>query len=208
MRLLTVTPNVALDRTLTVPGWRKGSIMRTDQTLARAGGKGLNVVRAANALGLAATAVGALGGPTGRHIAAEAEQEGLDTSWTWLDQGDSRTCLIVVDPDEPSATVINEVGPTLTANDWTRLAALVRQAAGQADVTAFCGSLPPGVSGGIFGALLDDLMADGRALIVDSSGEALTEALSRPLWLVKVNRKELSAALGEPLPSPSEAADA
>lgn len=206
MRLLTVTPNVALDRTLTVPGWQKGSIARTDQTLTRAGGKGLNVARAADALGLAATAMAALGGPTGKHIEAVAEEEGLDAQWIWLEQGESRTCLILVDPDEPSATVINEVGPMLTADDWARLAALVRRTASQADVTAFCGSLPPGVSAAAFGTLLDDLMADGRALAVDISGEALAEALRRPLWLVKVNKQELGAAVGQDLSTPERAA--
>lgn len=199
MRLLTVTANAAVDRTLTVPGWRKGEIARTDEILLRAGGKGLNVARAAASLGLAVTAVGLLGGATGEQIHALAAAEGLDTRWAWLEAGESRTCLILVDPDEPSATVLNEAGPTVTVRDWEQFAALTRLEAGRADVTAICGSLPPGVGGERLGAFLDALLAEGRAVAVDGSGGVLAEALRRPLWMVKANGEEFSAVVGQPV---------
>lgn len=199
MQLLTVTPNVALDRTLTLRAWQKGAISRTDQILPAAGGKGLNVARAALQLGLGVAAAGLLGGATGRQVAALVEREGIEGHWVWLPEGETRTCLILVDADEPSATVINEAGPQITTDAWHELEALVVRESARADVTAFCGSVPPGIPAATFGATLDELNRLGRAVAVDSSGDTLREALDRPVWMVKVNQEELATALGRPL---------
>lgn len=205
MRLLSVTPDVALDRTLTVRGWRKAAIARTDQVLESAGGKGVNVARAAGTLGLAATIVGVLAGRTGEHIRTLAEAEDLDTRWVWLGQGQSRVCTILVDPDDPPATIICEAGPTLAENDWRQMVTRVRDEAAQSDVTTICGPLPAGIGASALGALLDTLMADGRALAVDSSGEALVEAIRRPIWLVKATHEALGEVLGKTLSTPESA---
>jgi 1-phosphofructokinase family hexose kinase len=202
MQLLTVTPNVALDRTLTLAGWQKGAISRTDQILVAAGGKGLNVARAALCLGLGVTAAGLLGGATGQMVARLAEAEGIEGRWMWLPAGETRTCLILIDQDEPSATVINEAGPTISPESWAELEALVVRESARADVTAFCGSVPPGIEPAAFGRTLDRLNDLGRALAVDSSGPTLREALHRPVWMVKVNHEELGLVLGQTLDTP------
>ncbi len=205
--LLSLTPNPAIDRTLIVPGFRAAEVSRVVEKHDAAGGKGLNVVRVARALGLPARACGPLGGEAGRRIAALAAAEGLETAWSWLAEGESRVCVLVVDPAVPDTLVINERGPQVSAADWAALAATVRAAADDASACAISGSLPPGVMVAQFVELLDALLAIGP-LYLDTSGQALAAALELPLALLKVNGHELGEALGRTITTPAEAHEA
>src|SRR5689334_9541185 len=103
--ILCVTPNPALDHTMTVPGLRLGEVARATQSFMAAGGKGLNVARVVTALGDAALCAGFLGGHSGRLLADLAEREGLPAAWTWF-VGETRTSTILYDPQGSDATVI------------------------------------------------------------------------------------------------------
>jgi 1-phosphofructokinase len=205
--LLSLTPNPAIDRTLIVPGFRAAEVTRVAERHDVAGGKGLNVVRVARALGFPARACGPLAGETGRRIAALAAAEGLDTAWSWLAEGESRICVLVVDPSVPDTLVINERGPWIGAADWAALAATVRAATSAASACAISGSLPPGATVEQFVELLAALAA-ARPLFLDTSGAALAAALELPLALLKVNAQELGEALGRTIATAAEARDA
>ena len=205
--LLSLTPNPAIDRTLIVPGFRAAEVTRVAEMRDVAGGKGLNVVRVARTLGVPVRACAPLGGASGRRIAALAAAEGLDGRWSWLEDGESRTCLIVLDPAVPDTLVINERGPQITADDWERLAALVHTEATGATAVAVSGSIPPGATVEQLIALLRGLTGYVPVLL-DTSGAPLVAALDLPLALLKVNAHELGDALGTPIATPAEACDA
>src|SRR3954447_17068017 len=63
--ILCVTLNPCLDKTLTVPAWRPGDLVRGTAVREVVGGKGNNVARALARLGRAACPVTFLGGPVG-----------------------------------------------------------------------------------------------------------------------------------------------
>ncbi len=206
-RLLCVNPNVSIDRTLVVPGFRHGAVWRAQRVLAVCGGKGLNVARVAQRLGRRAMCCGFLAGPTGRVAAALAEREGLAAHWTWV-EGDSRTCVMIVDTDGGGdgggdggeATVINEPGPPVTAAGWQHLAGDVTEQAAHAGTVCLCGSLPPGVPAGGFAGLIRDLGMAGVPVWVDTSGAALAEAADSAPAGLKVNAAEVGHLLGRPVP--------
>lgn len=204
--LLIITPNPALDRTMVFAGLRLGSIHRTDHVLVAAGGKGLNVARAARTLGQAAMVCAPLGGHTGEQVAHLAAEEGLLGRWTSMRSGETRTCVLLVDPLAEDATVLNEVGPPLTLADWADLSSDVLDSAASADLCLLSGSLPQGIAAGRLGDLLAELTARGRRTIVDSSGAALAAAVATRPYGVKVNRDELGALLGRSVANPSDAA--
>lgn len=206
--LLIITPNPALDRTMVFPGLRLGTVRRTDSVLVAAGGKGLNVARAARTLGQAAMVCAPLGGHTGEHVAHLAAAEGLLGCWTSMRAGETRTCILVVDPLGEDATALNEAGPPLGAADWADFMADVLDSSASADLCLLTGSLPQGVAAGRLGDLLADLGARGRRTIVDSSGAALAAAVAARPYGVKVNRDELGALLGHAVSNPPEAATA
>jgi len=193
--ILCITPNPAVDRTLTVPGIRLGEVSRAAHALVAAGGKGLNVARVARAFGAEARCAGFLGGHSGRLVAELAGREGLCGGWTWID-GETRTCVIIVDPRGGEATVINEVGPEVTPEDWARLTAQVLREAETAEHVCLSGSLPPGSTTESYATLLRGLRDAGRTVWVDTSGVALAAALTVETVGIKVNGAEAGAIVG------------
>jgi 1-phosphofructokinase family hexose kinase len=206
--LLTVTSNPAVDRTLHVPRLVAGAVHRAAEVGLTAGGKGLNVTRAARGLGLEVLATGPLAGHSGRLVAELAAREGLAADWHWLDSGETRASLLLTH-EHGDATVINEPGPRIEPAAWRRFAAHVLALAGRARAVALSSSMPPGVPPRAPGELARALATDGRAVYLDTSGAALAAALEEPGGLcVKVNRAELAEALGLELPEPSAIVEA
>lgn len=206
MHVLCVTPNVAVDRTLRVPGFRPGGVWRAEDSTAACGGKGINVARAVFRLGHFATCSGILGGDSGRLAAARAEAEGLEAVWTWAD-GETRTCVIIAG-DDGETTVINEPGPAVSRGAWARFEHDAQRAAAHAAVVCISGSVPPGcLPGGMFG-LVAALSGEAASLWVDSSGEALAEAIEAGAGGIKVNGAEATALLGRSIVTAVGAASA
>jgi 1-phosphofructokinase family hexose kinase len=206
--LLIITPNPALDRTMVFPGLRLGTVRRTDNVLVAAGGKGLNVARVARTLGQPAMVCAPLGGHTGEQVAHLAAEEGLLGRWTSLSAGETRTCVLVVDPLAEDATALNESGPPLDPADWADFTADVLDTSASADLCLLAGSLPPGIAAGQLGDLLAELRSRGRRTIVDSSGAGLAAAVAARPYGVKVNCDELGVLLGRTVGAPPEAAAA
>lgn len=205
--ILCVTPNPALDRTSVVEHFTPGKVFRAQSSMGAAGGKGVNVARAIGMLGGDATCAGFVGGNTGRFIAELAEHEGLKSSWTWID-GETRTCIIIADPNTGEATVVNEKGPTVTHDDWTRLNTHVTYAASEADCICFSGSLPPASPVEAFTALVAKLRAQGKRLWVDTSGEALAASRAIKGIGIKINGDEIGEILGKAVDDAASAANA
>jgi 1-phosphofructokinase family hexose kinase len=206
--LLIITPNPALDRTLVIPGMQPGGVHRAERVLVAAGGKGLNVARAARTLGQPLRVCAPLGGLSGQMFAHLAHEEGFAGRWSWYAAGETRTCVLVVDPQADDATALNEPGVPLTADDWQAFVAVALAAADDAALVSISGSIPPGIAPTDYAALLHALAQAGKRAIVDTSGAVLHAALEARPYAVKVNGSELGAALGMPVASVDEAAAA
>jgi 1-phosphofructokinase family hexose kinase len=205
--IVAVTPNAAVDRTLVVPGYGRGGVFRTTEQVIAAGGKGINVARAAVVLGAQAVCAGFIAGHSGRLLTDLLRREGLPARWTALDPEDgreTRTCVILVDPASHQVTVVNEHGPAVTADDWARLTVEVTDLAGGASAVTLSGSLPPGSPLDAYAALIGSITASGTPIWVDASGAALQAALL-PGVRIKVNYDEAAVALGLSIPDSLEA---
>lgn len=205
MKLLCITPNPALDRTLTVPGFHDGAIFRTSTVLMAAGGKGLNVARAARILGAESLCVCPLRGHTGRLVAELAEREGMRGAWTWL-EGETRTCTIIV--NEEGATVVNETGSNIPPQAWAQFHADVLTQAVNCDTICLSGSFPPGITEANCGDLIQALVASGKPVWVDSSNMALRSALAVEGVNIKVNDEEIGVVLEKTVSGVDAAIDA
>jgi 1-phosphofructokinase family hexose kinase len=204
MTILCVTPNVAIDRTLSVRGFTAGGVWRAWAAGAAAGGKGLNVARALLKLGSPMRCAGPLGGWAGRWVAELAEEEGLPARWTWI-AGETRTSVIVVG-DGGETTVINEPGPVLGEQEWEHFTADVGDAAYEAVAVCISGSFPPGApTGGLARLIAAAGHAGARPVWVDTSGAALAEAVAAASAGIKINAEEAGELLGRPVREPAEA---
>jgi 1-phosphofructokinase family hexose kinase len=194
--ILCVTFNPAIDRTMVVPDFAKGGVFRPRQTVVAPGGKGVNVARAVRILGGEPLCAGFLGGFSGRFFENMLREEGLQGRWTWLTDGEMRTCVILADPDRGFTTVINEPGPSVVAADWARLRDDVLQASAAVDFVSLSGSLPPGSPIEAFVGLVGDLVAAGKHVWVDTSGAPLQAVPRMPGVAIKVNDEEAGALTG------------
>lgn len=203
--LLCVTPNPAIDRTAVVPGLSLDQVNRASSVLVAAGGKGVNVARAAQTLGEAVLCAGFVGGQPGSLFTTLAEREGLLGQWTPI-AGDTRSCMILIDPVQSQNTVINERGPTVSRDDWDRLVTTVLEHASDASAVCLCGSAPPGTPLPCYTELLARLRQRNITVWVDVAGEPLELARQTGGICLKINRDEASALSGRPLPSLADVA--
>lgn len=188
-----ITPNPAIDRTLILERLRVGTVHRVSSSIQTAGGKGLNVARAAFAMGADVVSLGPIGGVSGETLAALALDEGIRGAWTWV-RNETRMCVIVVSSDGES-TVLNEVGPFLSESEWSGFMADVSTTCRSASHVTISGSLPPNQGQQAMISLIKSASIGGAAVWVDTSGEWLEKAISQGVS-IKINHEEAAAVLG------------
>jgi len=201
--ILTVTLNVALDRTVAVPRMALGNRHRVVDSRRAAGGKGVNIARALKALGEPVIATGLAAGPTGARI-----RELLDAEQVLHDfievAGDSRTNLAVVDPTSGEQTEINERGPTVAAEDLDRFTERLLYLASGARYCVIAGSLPPGAVPDHYATLISALRAAGVPTLLDTDGEPMRLGLRAQPAMVVPNVAEAEEAVGYEFTEPGD----
>nr|BFE57293.1 1-phosphofructokinase family hexose kinase [Dactylosporangium thailandense] len=192
-RLLVVGLATSLDRYAWLPQTRLGAINRPREILVQAGGKGLNAARAAAGLGVRVRSVSLVGGETGRTVRALAGE--LDVRF--VDSGaETRQCLCLLD-DAGVLTEVYEPVPPVPPTVWPVLRDVLAgeiTALEPGDLVAVSGRVPPGLPVDALAQIVDLAAAREVAVVVDSDGPALIEAVRRGPALVKVNAHEAAAA--------------
>jgi 1-phosphofructokinase family hexose kinase len=194
--MLIAGPNLTIDRTGTLAELRPGAVLRFATMEVTPGGKGVNVARAAQALGVPAVLVGFVPGRIGAAAAAMIEAEGLALRGVPA-SGELRATTVVMEPSGRT-TVINEPGPRLGAGEWHAYEAETADAlaAGAHGALVCSGSVPPGVPGDAYGRLVELARGRGVRALVDTSGDALAGALAAHPDVVLPNLGEAEQLLG------------
>lgn len=197
-RLVCVSLNAAIDKIASVDRLRLGEIHRPALLSVVPGGKALNVARAAARLGLPVRALAVLGGHAGDWMEAALRARAIDVRVVRI-VDETRTCLSVLDASTGVLTEFYEPGLTLDAAGWATVegafaAELADDPSGALIVLA--GSLPPGAPVDGYARLTVASAQAGARTVVDADRGALDAALTARPWLVKVNAREASAAVG------------
>lgn len=205
--IVTVTPNPSIDRTLRVPVLRRGEVVRATATTAEAGGKGINVARALDEMGVPAIAIAPASDATRAQLGALLAGHPA-MRFVPID-GEIRTNLSLTEPDG-TVTKVNEPGPTLGATVAARLlddVAAVIASIEAADWVVGCGSLSPGLADTFYGELASRIPGHVRVAI-DADRGALRAAIGGRVQLVKPNRIELEELVNRPLTTLGDVHDA
>lgn len=198
-RVLTVTLNAAVDVTYRVDGYTLGQVHLAQGMMRAAGGKGNNVARVLASLGHQVVATGFAGGHNGQVMAEDLRQRGVETAFVPI-EGESRTCITVVDPVGRTDTHLREPGPSLTEADGDRLLDQFRRLVAGCEFAVISGSLPPGLPDDFYAELVSSAYRTAQVrCIVDAAGEALAGVLPAQPYMVKPNIEELSEWAGRPL---------
>lgn len=206
-RLVSVAANPAIDRLVGVERLVPGTIHRPDLVVAVPGGKGLNVARAAHALGADVVAAGILAGHAGRWVASTLATAGVDGRFAWT-PGETRTATSVADRSAGTLTELYERGTPIDAAAWRELEAIVGNLLREEEsIVTMAGSLPPGAPADAYARLVRLAEAAGAASVVDAGDAALEAAVAAGPWLVKINAAEAAGVLGRPV-GPADAEEA
>jgi 1-phosphofructokinase family hexose kinase len=192
--MLIVTPNPCLDITVRVAALVPGTVSRARTTTTMAGGKGVNVARAARALGEADVRFAALlPRQDGTRYAELLAAEGIGMLPIDV-EGVTRVATIVLE-DSGRVTVINGRGADIDSADWQRFRGLVEAALRPDDVLVCSGSLPPGVPVDAYGQLTRIAHAAGALAVVDAAPGVLAAALPAGPDVVSPNLAEAEGLL-------------
>ena len=200
-QVLTVCLNPTLQRTVTLgSALRVGDVNRATSVLTTASGKGVNVARVLEQLGVCALHLcqAHATAPTAARFLALASAD--DVHVTAVDPGtdaDVRCCTTLVDTSTRTATEIVEPGARVAPETPTRvLAALETVLATHAHslrAVVISGSAAPGFAPAHIAALAHAARAHGLLVVLDVRGADLAACLACRPDIVKPNATELAA---------------
>ena len=130
--IYTLTLNPAVDRELTVPDIVYDSVLRASKSQVDFGGKGFNVSRLLQRLGVQSTAVGFLGGKAGEILQEGLQSLGIGVDFVWI-SGETRTNISIVTPTGGHYIKVNEKGPVIEADKQAELIEKIRMLARPGD---------------------------------------------------------------------------
>ena len=191
--ILTVTPNVAVDRTASVDSLGFDRVLRPEELVVLPGGKGINVARAAHTLGAEVTTTGIVGDSIGDWFIAALEDEGLAPRFV-TDQHEPRTTYVVVDR-HAKTLLLYEQGAAASVEAQVALVGLLTdELIPGSDQIVISGSLPPGWEPASLTGIVDACHRQRRPCLVDTSGAALRTVLDAHPDVVKVSATEAREA--------------
>lgn len=205
--ILTLTLNPALDMATEVPDILPGQKLRCTDPHLDPGGGGLNVSRAIKALGGDSLALVALGGLTGDRVAGLIRADGI-TFLSILGPGETRQSLTVTEKASGKQFRFMLPGPVWGAAERARVFTLLSATARPGGISVISGSQPPGVPADFPGQLAASM--EGSRVVLDTSGAALTEAVTHPipgLEVLRMDGEEGEELAGRKLESRAETAD-
>jgi 1-phosphofructokinase len=194
--IVTLTANPSFDRTVALSGpLERGAVQRVAQMTSQAGGKGVNISRAAVAAGLSTIAV--LPARPEDPFVHELVGAGIDCRPSGP-AGDVRVNLTLTEPDG-TTTKLNGPGAAVDRAHLEDLGKTLVRHAAAGSWTVLAGSLPPGAPAGFYADLVTQLRGVSRVAVDTSEGPlaALVDRLPEAAPdLLKPNAEELSSVTG------------
>jgi tagatose 6-phosphate kinase len=190
---LCVTLNPVVDTALYVDAFRP--VYRTDahRITHTAGGKGNNVARVLVGMGRRATALAALGGASGRHVADLLAGDGIAVAGATV-SGDTRVAVTIVDRNGEQRGYFAPNAP-FTPADADAIRAAFYAALDTARAVCLCGSSPGPEADALYPEFLRAAAGKGIPTLLDTYGQALRLGLEAAPDVIKINQKEAAGLL-------------
>ncbi len=193
--IITITFNPAIDKSTSVAALIPEKKLKCTEPVYEPGGGGINVARAIKKLGGEATAVYLAGGYTGKAFTDLLTKE-LVQSIVIETAGNTRENLIVAEMSSNQQYRFGMPGPHIREQEWKECLNVIEKINAVEYIVA-SGSLPKGVPTDIFARIAVIARKKNARLIVDTSGEALKQAVTEGVYLIKPNLGELSSLAGK-----------
>lgn len=195
--IYTITFNPSIDYVIQVDNFTVGTVNRVRHDEKYAGGKGINVSRVLNNLGIESRALGFIGGFTGKFIEDSLKKAGISTDFIKVSQ-DTRINVKLKSGEE---TEINGAGPDIDDDKLGELFKKIENLKSD-DFLVLAGNVQKSVKRNIY-SIIQTKCGDGR-VIVDTTGDALKNTLKYKPFLIKPNIHELGDLFGVNISSVKE----
>lgn len=204
-KILTVTPNAALDHWISTKRLRDGPKLRSAPPKLDPGGGGINVSRVLHRLGADTRALYAAGGYTAIPIAAGLDRENVPSECVDVD-GDTRENISIMEEETDKVFRLVMPGPRLSDDELTAILDRMSELAADSAMVVGSGSLPRDTRESFWAEAASRVRDAGSKFVLDSSSHA-RPALEEGLFLLRENHDEIVKIAGKDMSWPAEIAD-
>ena len=194
--IVTMTMNPSIDKSSSVAHVVAERKLHCNPPRFEPGGGGVNVSRAIKKLGGESILFYPAGGMTGAKLQALLGREGLDHR-SFPIEGWIRESLVILEESTGRQYRFGMPGPELQKDEWEQSLDLLSKVEPAPDYLVASGSLPPGVPADFYARAARIGRNRGAKVIIDVSGEALREAVTEGVYLIKPNLREFGQLVGK-----------
>ncbi|MHA2937525.1 1-phosphofructokinase [Vibrio sp. RC27] len=205
-KVVTITLNPALDLTGHLDALNIGSVSQVNKGSLHAAGKGVNVAKVLSDLGAEVTVTGFLGAKNQDLFEELFTDLGANDEFIRVESSTRINVKLV--EENGNVSDINFPGFTVDQSAISQFEVVLKKLMQNHDYFVFSGSLPIGISAEQSAQWITLLQQNGKRVLFDSSGEALTKGLEAKPWLIKPNDEELSHYIGHHLSSQNQCIEA
>ena len=186
--IYTVTLNQSIDYIVHLPSVNLGEVNRIQEDFKLPGGKGINVSRILNQLDVENTALGFLGGFTGKYIEDWLVAEKSNIHFTHVEEA----TRINVKIKSGVETELNGQGPHIEAAVAEEFLKQFDELIPGEDIVVLAGSKPASLPEDYYQTIIQRLTEKNVTFVIDTTGAELKNALPYHPLLVKPNHHELA----------------
>lgn len=196
-KVITVTPNPAIDLTIHVSEWERGRVNRGEHMHVTPGGKGLTVALNLAEAGIHSRVTGWMGAHNDAPFTRAFEAHDIVDDFIRY-PGDTRRNVKIVDNSNGETTDINMPGQSVCAELLQRQLDYLDSEVDSNTVLVFGGSLPPGIDKDFYARMSAKYRDKCRYLVIDTSDCALKAMMESDVLphIIKPNIHELEGLTG------------
>ncbi|HEX3017307.1 MAG TPA: 1-phosphofructokinase [Caproicibacter sp.] len=206
-KVLTVTLNPSIDKTITVEKFVPYGLNRVLKTRQDPGGKGINVAKVLKNFGVDVTVFGLIAGSQGKLLTDFLNKAEIETDFLQI-PGETRTNLKIFDESINKMTEINETGFQVTPEILDSFRNKFKESIRGAAMVVLSGSLPPGIPDGFYAECIAAAKSEEIRTVLDADAGALAEGIKAVPYAVKPNIHELELLNGRHFTNSNEVVDA
>ena len=184
--IYTLTLNPSIDYVVNVNNLTLGKINRTLEDIKFPGGNGINVSRILSNQHVSNVALGFIGGFTGEFVEKSLKDLNIHTDFIKV-SGDTRINVKVKSNTE---TEINGAGPKITDSELQSLFNKLSELKTN-DILVLAGNIQNTLPSTLYSKIQNLVSKNGVKVVVDTSGNALLEAVKNKPFLIKPNNHEI-----------------
>ncbi len=191
--IITITLNPVLDKSVEVEQLVAEQKLRCTNPVCYAGGGGINVSKGINELGGQSIALFPSGGSNGQKIEKLLRDAGIEQHTVPVDY-ENREGFSVRATSTNEQFRFNMPGEQISGETLQSIFATVKQL--KPTIIVASGSLPPGAPTDTYAQIANIARSISAKMILDTSGEPLTQAAASGVYLLKPNIGELCKLVG------------